>query len=61
MYYDPAEAVTKTPRQWELYDRLTDPEGMSNGGNNGERDRKKEEEELTTKKRGGEDLRDVVA
>lgn len=30
MYYDPAEAVTKTPRQWELYDRLTDPEGMSN-------------------------------
>jgi hypothetical protein len=43
MYYDPAEAVTKTPRQWELYDRLTDPEGMWNGeqvGNIQERDQK---------------------
>jgi hypothetical protein len=35
MYYDPAEAVTNTPRQWELYDRLTDPDGMSNGGKYG--------------------------
>jgi arylsulfatase A-like enzyme len=27
MYYDPAEAITKTPRQWELYDMQTDPDG----------------------------------
>jgi len=56
MYYDPAEAVTNTPRQWELYDRLTDPEGMSNGkqtGKMGERDLQ-EEEGLTAKKSGGE-------
>lgn len=27
MYYDPAEVITKTPRQWELYDLQTDPDG----------------------------------
>ena len=27
MYYDPSEALSKTPRQWEFYDLANDPNG----------------------------------